>query len=434
MIERYTRPEMGKIFEDQFKFSTWLQIEILACEARAELGDIPKEDVEVIKEKADFDVKRVLEIEETTKHDVIAFLTNVAEYVGPEARHIHYGMTSSDILDTTLAYQMKTAGDMLLKDLKKFKDVLKRRAVEHKKTVCVGRSHGIHAEPTSIGLKFALWYEEAKRNIKRLEAAIDVISVGQISGAVGTFEHLTPKVEEFVCAKMGLKPASVSTQVIQRDRHAEFINVLALIGASLEKIAVEVRHLQRTEVLEAEEFFSKGQKGSSAMPHKRNPIVSERVTGLARLLRGNATAALENVALWHERDISHSSVERVIVPDSCIIMDYMLSLMIKLMDNLLIYPENSLKNLNLTRGLIFSQTILLMLVNKGSSREDAYKMVQTPAMDVWADQTKNMKDELLKSQDVMNLLSKEEIEEVFDPNKMLKNVDYIFARSVEKED
>lgn len=433
MIERYTRPEMGKIFEDHFKFSTWLKIEILACEARAEMGEIPYADVEVIKTKANFDVRRVLEIEETTKHDVIAFLTNVAEYVGPESRHIHYGMTSSDILDTTLAYQMKTAGEMLLKDLKRFKEVLKRRALEHKNTVCVGRSHGIHAEPTSIGLKFALWYEEAKRNIKRLEAAIDVISVGQISGAVGTFEHLSPKVEEYVCEKMGLKPAPVSTQVIQRDRHAEFINVLAIIGASLEKIAVEIRHLQRTEVLEAEEYFSKGQKGSSAMPHKRNPIVSERVTGLARLLRGNATAALENVALWHERDISHSSVERVIVPDSCIIMDYMLDLMIKLVDNLLIYPENSLKNLNLTRGLIFSQTILLMLVNKGATREDAYKMVQTPAMEVWADSHKNLKDELQKSADVMRLLSKQEIEEVFDPKKMLKNVDYIFERSVGKE-
>ena len=434
MIERYTRPEMGRIFEDEFKFSTWLKIEILACEARVEMGEIPKEDVLVIKDKANFDVKKILEIEEITKHDVIAFLTNVAEYVGPESRHIHYGMTSSDILDTTLAYQMKTAGEMLLKDLKEFKAVLKRRAIEHKKTVCVGRSHGIHAEPTSIGLKFALWYEEAKRNIKRLEAAIDAISVGQISGAVGTFEHLSPKVEEFVCEKMGLKPAPVSTQVIQRDRHAEFINVLALIGASLEKIAIEIRHLQRTEVLEAEEYFSKGQKGSSAMPHKRNPIISERVTGLARLLRGNATAALENIALWHERDISHSSVERIIVPDSCIIMDYMLSLMIKLVDNLLIYPENSLKNLNLTRGLIFSQTILLMLVNKGASREDAYKMVQTPAMEVWADQNKNMKDELLKSSEVMNLLNRNEVEEIFDPNKMLKNVDYIFSRSVELVD
>ena len=433
MISRYTLPEMGKIWEDDFKFSTWLKIEVLACEARYEMGEIPEADLNDIKQKSSFDVKKILEIEETTKHDVIAFLTNVAEYVGPASRHIHYGMTSSDILDTTLSFQMKTAGEIILKQLNQLKDALKIRAIEHKNTVCVGRSHGIHAEPTSIGLKFALWYEEAKRNVKRLEAAVDVISVGQISGAVGTFEHLSPKVEEYVCEKMGLKPAPVSTQVIQRDRHAEFINVLAIIGASLEKIAVEIRHLQRTEVLEAEEYFSKGQKGSSAMPHKRNPIVSERITGLSRLLRGNATAALENIALWHERDISHSSVERVIVPDSCIIMDYMLSLMIRLVDNLLIYPENSLKNLNLTRGLIFSQTILLLLVNKGATREDAYKMVQTPAMEVWADQNKNLKDELFNSPSVMKLLTKEEIEEVFDPNKMLKNVDYIFGRSVEKE-
>ncbi len=431
MIERYTRPEMGKIFEDEFKFSTWLKIEILACEARAELGEIPKEDVEVIKDKASFDVERVLEIEETTKHDVIAFLTNVAEYVGPESRHIHYGMTSSDILDTTLAYQMKNAGELILKQLNDLKDALKERALEHKYSVCVGRSHGIHAEPTSMGLKFALWYEENKRNIVRLESAIEAVSVGQISGAVGTFEHLSPKVEEYVCEKMGLKPATVSTQVIQRDRHAEFLSTIAIIGASLEKIAVEIRHLQRTEVLEAEEFFSKGQKGSSAMPHKRNPIVSERVTGLSRVLRGNATAALENVALWHERDISHSSVERIIVPDSCIALNYMLHLMTNLIKNLLVYPENMIRNLELTRGLIFSQTILLKLVNKGASREDAYKLVQTPAMDVWADKNKNLKDELLNSKDVTEYLSNDEIKEVFDTDKMLKNVDYIFARSVE---
>ena len=432
MIKRYTRPEMGKIFEDEFKFSTWLQIEILACEARSELGQIPKEDVDVIREKADFDVERILEIEETTKHDVIAFLTNVAEYVGPESRHIHYGMTSSDILDTTLSYQMKSAGELLMKRLESFRDVLKKRALEHKRTICVGRSHGIHAEPTSMGLKFALWYEECKRNITRLESAISTISVGQISGAVGTFEHLTPKVEEYVCAKMGLAPASVSTQVIQRDRHAEFLTTLGVIGASLEKIAVEIRHLQRTEVLEAEEFFSKGQKGSSAMPHKRNPIISERVTGLARLLRANAMAAMENVALWHERDISHSSVERVIVPDSCITLDYMLDLMTKLCDNLLIYPENMQRNLNITRGLVFSQSILLKLTEKGITREEAYAIVQQSAMAVWADKNKNLKDELLNSEEALKHLSKDEIEEIFDENKMLKNVDYIFARSVEK--
>lgn len=432
MIERYTRPEMGKIFEDEFKFTTWLQIEILACEARAMLGEIPLEDVEVIKEKADFDVKRVLEIEETTKHDVIAFLTNVAEYVGPESRHIHYGMTSSDILDTTLSYQMKTAGEILLKQMKELREVLKKRAIEHKNSICVGRSHGIHAEPTSMGLKFALWYEETKRNITRLESAIDTISVGQISGAVGTFEHLSPKVEEFVCDKMGLKPASVSTQVIQRDRHAEFMTTLAIIGATLEKIAVEIRHLQRTEVLEAEEFFSKGQKGSSAMPHKRNPIISERLSGLARVLRGNSVAAIENVALWHERDISHSSVERIVVPDSCIALNYMLSLAVKMIDNLIVYPERMIHNLNITRGLVFSQSVMLKLVNKGITREEAYKLVQEPAMAVWADKEKNLKDELLRSDDVMELLSTSEVEEIFDTQKMLKNVDYIFARSVEK--
>lgn len=433
MITRYTRPEMGKIWDDEFKYSTWLKIEILACEARAELGEIPADDVNVIKSKADFDVGRILEIEETTKHDVIAFLTNVAEYVGPESRHIHYGMTSSDILDTTLSYQLKSAGELLLKDLIRLKDVLKKRAIEHKKTICIGRSHGIHAEPTTMGLKFALWFEECKRNIKRLGNAIETVSVGQISGAVGTFEHLSPKVEEYVCKKMGLNPAAVSTQVIQRDRHAEFLTTLAVIGASLEKIAVEIRHLQRTEVLEAEEFFSKGQKGSSAMPHKRNPIVSERITGLARLLRSNSIAALENVALWHERDISHSSVERVIMPDSCITLNYMLHLMINLVDNLIVYPENMIKNLNITRGLVFSQTILHKLVDKGLTREDAYSLVQSNSMEVWKDKDKNLKDELLDSDEILKYLSKEEIESVFDTSKMLKNVDYIFARSVEKD-
>lgn len=431
MIERYTLPEMGKIWEDEFKYSTWLKIEILACEARAELGEIPEEDLDIIKFKANFDIKRILEIEEETKHDVIAFLTNVAEFVGPESRHIHYGMTSSDILDTTLSFQMKTAGELLLKDLEFLKQILKRRAIEHKHTVCVGRSHGIHAEPTTFGLKFALWYEETKRNIQRLTSAIDSISVGQISGAVGTFDHLSPKVEEYVCYKMGLKPASVSTQVIQRDRHAEFLTTLAIIGATLEKISIEIRHLQRTEVLEAEEYFSKGQKGSSAMPHKRNPIISERISGLARLLRGNALAALENVALWHERDISHSSVERIIVPDSCIILNYMLSLITNLLDNLIIYPENALENLNKTRGLIFSQKVLLKLVEKGVSRETAYKLVQSPSMVVWQDKSTNLKNELLNSEEIKKYLSDVEIENIFDSSKLLKNVDYIFKRSVE---
>ena len=431
MIERYTLPEMGKIWEDEFKFNTWLKIEILACEARCELGEIPKSDVDEIKSKAKFDVAKVLEIEKITRHDVIAFLTNVAEYVGPASRHIHYGMTSSDILDTTLSYQMKTAGELLLKRLLELKIALKNRAIEHKHTVCVGRSHGIHAEPTTMGLKFALWFEETKRNIERLEKAIKVISVGQISGAVGTFDHLSPKVEEYVCEKMGLSPAPVSTQVIQRDRHAEFLTTLAVIAATLEKISIEIRHLQRTEVLEAEEYFSKGQKGSSAMPHKRNPIISERITGLARVLRANSIAALENVALWHERDISHSSVERIIVPDSCITLDYMLDLMTKLVSNLLIYPENMTRNLNLTRGLIFSQTVLLKLVDKGLTREDAYKLVQDVAMKVWADQNTAFFDELNKSVEIKKHLSENELKEIFENKKMLNNVNFIFARTVE---
>ena len=430
MIVRYTLPEMGKIWQDEFKFSTWLKIEILACEARANEGDIPANDLEQIESKAKFDIKRILEIEETTKHDVIAFLTNVAEYVGTASRHIHYGMTSSDILDTTLSFQMKSAGKLLLNRLNRLKEILKKRAIEHKETFCIGRSHGIHAEPITMGLKFALWFEETKRNIKRLTEAIENISVGQISGAVGTFEHLSPKIEEYVCKEMGLKPAKVSTQIIQRDRHAQFMSTLGVIGATLEKITTEIRHLQRTEVLEAEEYFSKGQKGSSAMPHKRNPVISERVSGLARILRGNSIAALENVALWHERDISHSSVERVIIPDSCIALDYMLDLVIKLVDNLIIYPENMTKNLNLTRGLIFSQTIMLKLVNKGMTREDAYKLVQTASMDVWNDKNKSLKDELNGSKEISKYLTKDEIEEVFNTKKILKNIDYIFNRSV----
>jgi adenylosuccinate lyase len=433
MIDRYTLPEMGKIWQDEFKYKTWLKIEILACEARSLLGEIPKKDVDIIKKKANFDVKKILEIEETTKHDVIAFLTNVAEYVGPASRHIHYGMTSSDVLDTALAYQMKTAGNLLLKRLYEFKKVLKVRALEHKNTICVGRSHGIHAEPTTMGLKFALWYEENQRNIERLKNAVKTIGVGQISGAVGTFEHLSPKVEEYVCKKLSLKPEPISTQVIQRDRHAEFLTTLAVIGSSLEKIAIEIRHLQRTEVLEAEEFFSKGQKGSSAMPHKRNPIVSERITGLARILRSNSIAGLEDVALWHERDISHSSVERIVVPDSCIALDYMLDLATKLIKNLIVYPDNMIKNLNITRGLIFSQTVLLKLVSKGALREEAYKIVQIAAMNVWANKNKNLKDELLKSAEVKKYISKIDLEQIFGNKKMLKNVDYIFSRTVGKK-
>lgn len=433
MIERYTLPEMGKIWSEQFKLETWLKVEILACEARTKMGFIPQNEFEEIKTKANFDIKRVQEIEETTKHDVIAFLTNVAEYVGPASRHIHYGMTSSDVLDTALGYQIKTAGELLLKDLHSLKEVLKKRALEHKRTICVGRSHGIHAEAYSMGLKFALWFEETKRNIERLDAAIKSVACGKISGAVGTFDHLPPQVEEFVCEKLGLTPEPVATQVVQRDRHAQFLSTLAIIGSSLEKIAIEIRHLQRTEVLEAEEYFSKGQKGSSAMPHKRNPIISERITGIARILRSNSIAALENVALWHERDISHSSVERIIIPDSCIALDYALNLMIKLIDNLIIYPENMISNLNITRGLIFSQKVLLKLTEKGMSREDAYKLVQENSMKVWQNKNLNLKDELVSSEELKKFLTKEEIDEIFNPEKMLPNLDYIFSRSVEKE-
>lgn len=430
MIDRYTRPEMGKIWENQFKYQTWLQIEILACEARAEMGDIPKEDVEEIKQKASFDVKRILEIEETTHHDVIAFLTNVAENVGETSRHIHYGMTSSDILDTTTSYQMKTAGELILKGLHNFLDALKKRAEEHKYTYCIGRSHGIHAEVTTMGLKFANWFEETKRNIHRMEEAVKNVSVGQVSGAVGTFEHLSPEVEAYVCEKMGLSPEPVSTQVIQRDRHAEFVSVLAIIGATIEKISVEIRHLQRTEVLEVEEYFSKGQKGSSAMPHKRNPIITERMTGMARLLRGNATAALENVPLWHERDISHSSVERVILPDCCIIVDYMLDKMTKLITNLLVYPENMMKNINLTRGLVYSQKVLLKLTEKGLSREDAYKTVQEAAMKVWQDKAKDLKSELIDSGTVLQYITIGELEELFNFKNSLQHIDTIFQRTI----
>ncbi len=434
MIQRYSLPEMSAIWGDKFKFETWMKIEILACEARAAKGEIPISDLEQIKSKAAFDIKRVLEIEETTKHDVIAFLTNVAEYVGPASRHIHYGMTSSDILDTTLSYQMKSAGEILLKQLYEFKEVLKQRAIEHKSTICIGRTHGIHAEPTTMGLKFALWFEEIKRNIKRLENAISEIGVGKISGAVGTFEHLTPDIEQYVCEKLGLKADPISTQIIQRDRHAHFLTTLAVIAATLEKIATEIRHLQKTEVLEAEEYFSKGQKGSSAMPHKRNPIISERICGLARLIRSNSIAAMENVALWHERDISHSSVERVIIPDSCIALNYILELSIILIKNLIIYPENMLKNINLTRGLVFSQTFLLKFIEKGITREEAYKIVQDSAMTVWKHQDTDLRNELLKSDEVKKYLTKEEIEETFSFDKMLKNVDIIFQRTIYSEE
>ncbi len=427
MIPRYTRPEMGQIWSEDNKFRIWLEIEILACEAQSRLGIIPAEAVGVIRSKAAFDVKRILEIEEEVKHDVIAFLTNVGEHVGPESRYIHLGMTSSDVLDTALAVQMKQSGELLLKGVSALGAVLRKRAKEFKDTVMIGRTHGIHAEPVTFGLKLALWAAENDRNIERLQRAVETISVGQVSGAVGTYQHLDPSVEEHVCRELGLKPAPVSTQVLQRDRHAEFMSTLAVVGSSLEKFATEIRHLQKTEVLEAEEFFSKGQKGSSAMPHKRNPITCERIAGLARVLRGNAMAALENVALWHERDITHSSVERVIIPDSCILLDYMTTRFTDVMQHLLVYPENMKRNLNATNGLVFSQEVLLALTKKGLSREDAYRLVQKEAMKVWESGT-DFRELLGTSAEIGKHLSKTELDELFDPKRSLKHVDAILKR------
>ena len=427
MIPRYTRPAMGRIWDEHNKFQIWLDIEILACEAQAENGVIPREAVDVIRAKASFDVARIDEIEREVKHDVIAFLTNVGEHIGPEARYMHMGMTSSDVLDTCLAVQMKQAGELLLGGLGKLADVLARRAKEFKNTVMVGRTHGIHAEPTTFGLKMALWFDETRRNIDRLRSAVDRISVGQISGAVGTYEHLSPAVEEYVCARLGLTPAPVSTQILQRDRHAEYMTTLALVGSTLEKIATEIRHLQRTEVLEAEEYFARGQKGSSAMPHKRNPITCERIAGLSRVLRGNALAAMENVSLWHERDITHSSVERIIVPDSCMLLDYMLALTTDVLDRLIVYPDTMVKNLDRTHGLIFSQSVLLALTRKGMRREDAYRIVQGAAMEVWQS-GRNFRDVLSGVQEVANALSDAELGELFNLEKSIRNVDYIFSR------
>lgn len=427
MIRRYTRPEMGRIWAEENKFRTWLDIEILACEANAELGRIPKEAADAIRKKAAFELKRIDEIEREVKHDVIAFLTNVGEHVGPEARFIHFGMTSSDILDTGLAVQMKQSAELLLADLKGLQDALARRAREFKYTPMIGRTHGIHAEPTTFGLKLALWYDATKRNISRLECAHRTVSCGQISGAVGTYEHLDPFVERYVCERLGLRPAPISTQILQRDIHAEFMTTLAVIGGSLEQFATEIRHLQRTEVLEAEEYFSEGQKGSSAMPHKRNPITCERVAGLARVLRGNAQAALENVALWHERDITHSSVERIIIPDSCILLDYMLHLMTDIIAKLIVYPENMKKNIDLTGGLVFSQSILLALTERGMKREAAYAAVQKHAMDTWKTK-KHFRDCLASDPAITAVLTPEEIEQLFDVRRSLKQVDYIFTQ------
>jgi len=430
MIDRYTLPEMGKIWSDQFKYETWLKIEILATEARVGTGEVPEEDLASIKERASFSVERINEIELTTQHDVIAFLTNVNENVGPASRHLHYGMTSSDVLDTALSVQIKEASRIILEKIDVLTDALKTRAVEHKNTLCIGRTHGIHAEVTTMGLKFAQWYDEMRRNRARFVKAIDEISTGQISGAVGTFDHLSPFVEEFVCEKLGLRPEPVSTQVIQRDRHAFYLSVLGIIGGTLEKIATEIRHLQKTEVLEAEEYFGKGQKGSSAMPHKRNPIICERITGMARLMRSYVSPAIENIALWHERDISHSSVERVVFPDATILIDYMLQKSIDLITKLIIYPENMMRNIHLTRGLIYSQKVLLALTESGMSREESYAAVQDAAMRVWRDTSLNLRDELLKNEKVVQNIDPKRFETIFDLTNSMRNIDYIFNRTL----
>ena len=416
---------MAAVWSQENKYRKWLLVETLACEAWAKLGKVPQSALANIKKKADFDPARVDEIEREVKHDVIAFLTNVAEYVGPDSRFIHMGLTSSDVLDTALAIQMKEAADIIIKDIEDLLDVLKARAYEHKDTVMIGRSHGIHAEPVTFGLKMALWYDEMKRNLRRMEEARDIAAYGKVSGAVGTFANIDPFVEEYVCKKAGLKPAPVSTQVLQRDRHAQYMSALALVASSLDKFSIEIRHLQRTEVYEAEEYFSKGQKGSSAMPHKRNPIASENISGLARVIRGNMVAAYENIALWHERDISHSSVERVILPDSTILVDYMLKRFTGVIKNLLVYPENMLANLNKMKGLVNSQRVLLALVEKGTSREDAYRIVQKNAMQVW-EAGKDFKTLLMKDKDVK--LTKEELEDCFSLEYHTKNVDTIFRR------
>lgn len=427
MIKRYTRPEMGKIWELGNRYAKWLQVEILACEAMAKEGLIPKDALENIKEKADFSEERILEIEEVTRHDVIAFLENVAEYVGPDSRFIHMGLTSSDILDTGFALQMKEAMELIIDDVNQIMDTLKDKAEEHKYTAMIGRSHGIHAEPITFGLKLAVWYAEMGRNLKRLKEALDTISYGKLSGAVGTFANISPAVEAYVCEKLGLKPAEVSTQVIQRDRHAQYFSSLAIMAGTLEKMAVEIRHLQRTEVLEAEEAFKKGQKGSSAMPHKKNPIGSENISGLARLVRTNAMAAMENIALWHERDISHSSVERVIGPDSTILADFMLNRLNGIIKNLVVHPDKMRENLNLLKGLIFSQQVLIKLAELGLKRQTAYEMVQRNALKVW-DTGKDFKTLLLEDTEIMEHLTKEMVDELFSLDYHLKHVDDIFTR------
>ncbi len=428
MIERYTRKEIGNIWTEENRWSVMLEIEILACEAMASLGMIPQEAAKNIRDKAAFQVDRIDEIEKVTRHDVIAFLTNVGEYVGEDAKYIHKGMTSSDILDTALSVQLKQAGELILEKLQVLEGVLKEKAIAYKDAIMMGRTHGVHAEPITFGLKMALWYTETQRNIERMKKAVETVSVGKISGAVGTFANIPPQIEEYVCDKLNLQPALVSTQIIQRDRHAEYMSTLAVIASSLDKMATELRHLQKTEVLEVEEPFAKGQKGSSAMPHKRNPVMEERISGLARLIRGNAVTALENVALWHERDISHSSAERVILPDSTIIMYYILDQMIFVMEGLKVNTENMKENVEKTLGLVFSQRVMLSLVEKGLAREKAYAMTQRNAMRAW-DEKKDFKSLVLADQEIMAQLTGDEVEKIFDYGYHLKNVYYILKRA-----
>ncbi|MFC1820422.1 adenylosuccinate lyase [Thermodesulfobacteriota bacterium] len=427
MISRYKRPEMDRIWEPKNRFAKWLQVEILACEAMTEEGMIPKEAYNNIKRKASFSEERILEIEEVTRHDVIAFLENVAEYVGPDSRFIHMGLTSSDILDTSFALQLKEAMNMIIDGVTELLDTIKEKAEEHKYTVMIGRSHGIHAEPITFGLKLAVWYTEMGRNLKRLEDALETISYGKISGAVGTFANISPNIEAHVCEKLGLKPAEVSTQIIQRDRHAQYFSSLAILAGTIEKIAVEIRHLQRTEVLEVEEAFRMGQKGSSAMPHKKNPVGSENISGLARLVRSNSLAAMENMALWHERDISHSSVERVIGPDSTILIDYMLHRLNNILKNLVVHPKRMEENLNRLKGLIFSQQVLMKLTSMGLKRQTAYDMVQRNAMKVW-DTGKDFKTLLLDDKGIREYISEEAMEDIFSLDYHLKHVEEIFRR------
>ncbi|HBJ8511981.1 TPA: adenylosuccinate lyase [Listeria monocytogenes] len=427
MLERYTRKEMGNIWTEQNRYQAWLEVEILACEAWAELGDIPKEDVAKIRANAKFDVDRIHEIELETRHDVVAFTRSVSESLGAERKWVHYGLTSTDVVDTANSYLLTQANEILRKDLENFIAIIGEKAKEHKYTVTMGRTHGVHAEPTTFGLKLALWYEEMKRNLERFNFAADGVEFGKISGAVGTYANIDPFVEAYVCEKLGTTPAPISTQTLQRDRHAEYLATLALIATSVEKFAVEVRALQKSEVREVEEFFAKGQKGSSAMPHKRNPIGSENVTGLARVIRGHMVTAYENVPLWHERDISHSSAERIILPDSTILLDYILNRFGNIVKNLTVFPENMKRNMDRTLGLIYSQRVLLALIDKGLAREAAYDVVQPRAMEAWEKQVP-FRELVEQDATIIENLSAEEIADCFDYNYHLKNVDLIFDR------